>query len=98
MPPAHIAWALSPPRGESVYEATGCADCRYTGFRGRTVIAEVMTVSAELRELISRGCHADELEELARRRGMNTMRESALKKVYDGITTIGEVLDVLLED
>lgn len=81
--------------GSVMYEAAGCARCRYTGYSGRTVVAEVMAVDSGLSEMIMRGAHAGEYIKHARGRGMKSMLESAAEKVSAGITSVGEALDVL---
>lgn len=88
------AEAFSLPAGSSLYEPTGCAGCRYTGYKGRTVIAEVMTVDSGLREMITRGSHVGEYMKYVSNRGMKSMRESALEKVLAGITSAEEVLNI----
>lgn len=78
------AKALSFPVFSKVYRAAGCASCRSTGFKGRTVIAEVLTVDSVLREMIARGRPSSEYHEYACRAGMKTLRESALAKILNG--------------
>lgn len=87
------AEAFSLPAGHELYKAVGCAGCRYTGYKGRTVVAEIMTVDSDLREMIMRGSHAGEYMKHARGRGMKSMRESALDKVLAGVTSVEEVLN-----
>lgn len=74
------------------YEPVGCVHCRYTGYRGRTGIFELLTVTGRLRPLIVRHASAEELLVAARSDGMRTMRENGLRKVADGITTLEEVV------
>lgn len=91
-----VAEPLLPlPAGSVTYEAAGCSRCRYTGYSGRTVVAEVMAVDSGLSEMIMRGAHAGEYIKHARGRGMKSMLESAAEKVSAGITSVGEALDVL---
>jgi type II secretory ATPase GspE/PulE/Tfp pilus assembly ATPase PilB-like protein len=75
-----------------VYEAAGCPQCRHTGYRGRTGIFELMTVTPRLRPLIIRRAPAEELAGAARAEGMQTMRTDGLRKVAAGITTLEEVV------
>jgi type IV pilus assembly protein PilB len=79
-----------------IYRPKGCASCSNTGYKGRTLIAEVMPVSDEIRELIVRGTSYKEMRAIARRAGMSTFYESGLKKVEQGITSMEEVLSVTL--
>ncbi len=77
-----------------VYEPQGCARCRYTGYRGRTGIFELMVMNERLRALVVRRASAEELSEKGRADGMQTMRENGLRKAAQGITTLEEVLRV----
>ena len=74
------------------YRGAGCAKCGNLGFKGRTVIEEVMIISRKIRELIQSGASADELREAAMATGMSTLGVSGLKKIEMGITSIDEVL------
>jgi general secretion pathway protein E len=71
---------------------TGCPQCNGAGFRGRTVVGEVMSVDANLRDLIVERTPASVLEAAAIRAGMSTLAVSALAKVDAGETTVEEVL------
>ncbi|HLW48944.1 MAG TPA: GspE/PulE family protein [bacterium] len=75
-----------------VYEPGGCPRCRNTGYRGRTGIYELLTVTPRLRPLIIRRASAEELAVAARADGMATMRENGLRKVAQGRTTLEEVV------
>ncbi len=79
-----------------VYRAKGCARCNQLGYRGRTCIAEVMAINESLQELINQGATYQKLKEVARAGGMQTLYESALKKVEAGITSLEEALSVTL--
>lgn len=80
------------------YIGAGCPDCNQTGYKGRVALYEVMPVKEELKELILQGASASEIKKLAIKTGMLTLRQSGIKKVMDGITTIEEVLRVTFED
>ena len=73
------------------YEGTGCPQCNFTGFRGRTAIGEILALSDSVRELILEKRPTSELRRVARREGMVTLRESALEKVREGATTLREI-------
>ncbi|KPJ62828.1 MAG: pilus assembly protein PilB [Planctomycetes bacterium DG_23] len=73
------------------YYGRGCKSCNHTGYHGRTGIFEIMSISDELRELISYDISTSRLRQAAVRTGMRTLRESGLLKIYDGVTTIEEV-------
>jgi type IV pilus assembly protein PilB len=70
----------------------GCEKCNKTGFKGRVGLYEVMEVTDELRELILIGASALELRRKAVEEGMLTLRQSGLRKVKEGVTTIDEVV------
>jgi type IV pilus assembly protein PilB len=77
--------------GKNFYYGRGCKTCNHTGYHGRTGIFEIMSISDELRELISYDISTSRLRQAAIRGGMRTLRESGLLKIYDGVTTIEEV-------
>jgi len=70
----------------------GCLACRRTGYRGRTGLFEVMEITPELREMILVGASGLELKRKALESGMVTLRQSGLRKVAAGVTTLEEVL------
>jgi type IV pilus assembly protein PilB len=70
----------------------GCDKCNNTGYKGRVGLYEVMEVDDEVKELILIGASGLELRKKAIERGMVTLRQSGLRKVKDGATTIEEVL------
>ncbi len=73
------------------YEGTGCPQCNFSGFRGRTAIGEILALTDSVRELILEKRPTSELRRVARREGMVTLRESALEKVREGVTTLREI-------
>ena len=78
---------------EKLRRAQGCDACRGTGYRRRMVVAEVLVVSDELRTAISRRADRVELQEIAKRGGMITMWEGGVRRVLEGQTSLGELLD-----
>ena len=78
------------------YKGKGCHTCSFTGMKGRVAIYEVMPIGDELRELILRNAPTAEILQLALAQGMKTLRQNALQKVIDGVTTLEEVLRVTL--
>jgi type IV pilus assembly protein PilB len=70
----------------------GCEKCGHTGFKGRVGLYEVMNVDDEVKEQILLGASGLELRKKAIERGMVSLRQSGLRKVKDGFTTIEEVL------
>ena len=88
------------PRGFTAYEPGACVRCGQSGYKGRTGLYEVMTMTDRLRRLILDRVSHDELRTEARAQGMRTLREDGLDKIRRGITSIPEVLRVVgnLED
>ena len=78
------------------YKGKGCQTCNFTGMKGRVAIYEVMPVTTELRDLMLRNATTNEIRDTAVSQGMKTLRQNALQKVVDGITTVEEVLRVTL--
>jgi type IV pilus assembly protein PilB len=76
----------------------GCRNCSDTGYRGRVAIYEVMPLREELKEFVLNGASSLELKREAIRLGMKTLRQSALGKLAEGMTTLGEVVRVSAAD
>jgi len=81
------------------YYGKGCARCNNGGYKGRTGLYELMNVDDDIRDLVSSNASVDEMRNLARSQGMTTLRESGLKLIFDGVTTIDEVVrETVMED
>ena len=80
-----------PSKVEYIFEAQGCPKCHGLGYKGRTMISEVMEITKEMEGLITRGPTTSEVEDLAVKQGMLTMAQDGILKVLEGITTIEEV-------
>jgi type IV pilus assembly protein PilB len=70
----------------------GCRVCNGTGYKGRTAIFEIMVFSETIRQMVIDGASADQLRDQARREGMRGLRESGLLAIFDGVTTVEEVI------
>ena len=81
-------------KGFEIYKGKGCSKCSNTGYKGRLALYEVMKITNPIRDLIVHGGSTEELRALARKEGMRTLRESGLRKIKEGMTTIDEVLSV----
>jgi type IV pilus assembly protein PilB len=77
------------------FEAVGCTRCGGTGFRGRVGLYELMEVTEEIRSLILEQHSADAIAHMAVSQGMTRLRDNALLKVRDGVTSLPEVLRAL---
>jgi len=80
------------------YHGRGCAACNNTGFRGRTGLYEFMPMNDELRDLINHGASTQLIRDKALHTGMVPLRESGLEKVFNGVTTIEEVVRETVSD
>jgi type IV pilus assembly protein PilB len=81
------------------YYGRGCQRCNNSGYKGRTGIHELLDCTDDIRDLISGNANVDEIRNFARSQGMVTLRESGLKLIFDGVTTIDEVVrETVMED
>jgi type IV pilus assembly protein PilB len=81
------------------YYGKGCPRCNNSGYKGRCGIYELLTITDDIRDLIASNASTDELRNLARTQGMTTLREAGLKQIFDGVTTIDEIVrETVLED
>jgi len=78
--------------GRRFYFGKGCDFCNGTGYRGRVGIFESMLFNDDIRDLVMKGASTNILREAAVRAGMRTLRESGLLLIYDGITSIEEIV------
>jgi len=77
---------------KSFFYGKGCDQCNNTGYRGRQGLFEIMAMNDELRDLVMNHASTSVLREAAKRSGMHTLRENGLASIFDGITTIEEVV------
>lgn len=78
-----------------IYRATGCDECRHTGYKGRIGLYEIMPLSGELKKLVAKDASLDELKRQAYSEGLLPLRIEGAKRVAEGVTTIEEVLRVV---
>jgi type IV pilus assembly protein PilB len=78
--------------GKEFAYGRGCPTCNGTGYKGRMAIFEFMILSETLRQMIIDHASSDAIRDQARREGMRTLRESGLLAIFDGLTTVEEVL------
>jgi type IV pilus assembly protein PilB len=79
------------PSGQVFYRSVGCDGCNHTGYRGRTAIHELLDMSDNIREMIIERRPGSEIRRQAEKEGLSSLRESAVKKVFDGRTTLHEI-------
>lgn len=80
------------------YKGKGCANCNDSGYKGRVGIYQVMPMFDEIREMVLAGANTAEIKRESMRLGVRTMRQSALTKLKEGITTFEEVLRCTVAD
>ena len=78
--------------GRTFFRGDGCDHCNGTGYKGRLALFEMMVLDDALRELVINQTSTAGLRAECRRRGMRTLRETGLLSIYDGRTTIDEVV------
>ena len=78
-------------RGEVFWASVGCEVCNSTGYRGRTAIHELLDVTDSIREIILERRPGSEVRRAARAEGLTSLRESAIAKVFLGVTTLHEI-------
>jgi type IV pilus assembly protein PilB len=78
--------------GRTLFRGRGCDNCNHSGYRGRKAIFEIMQMDDQLREMVMQEASTTVLRAECRRRGMRTLRESGLLAIFEGQTTIDEVV------
>ncbi len=80
----------------TLYRPVGCTSCGGTGYKGRLAVHEIMTVTEDIERLVAERASAEEIGKIARSQGMLTLREDGLEKVRQGVTSIEEILRVVV--
>ncbi len=80
------------PDSATIFKAVGCARCSETGYAGRTVVSELLIINDEIRALIIQKTDAATIKKAAIRAGMRTLRGDALDKIYEGMTSVDEII------
>jgi general secretion pathway protein E len=81
-----------------LYQGAGCARCRGTGYYGRVAIFEALPYTKSLRKITNKDTDLSMLREVAFKEGLVTLRDNAIQKLLDGVTTREEVLRVTWEN
>jgi type IV pilus assembly protein PilB len=84
--------------GLTCYKGAGCPRCSNTGYKGRVALYEVLQVGDEVREQILQGASTGEIKKGAIQLGMRTLRQAALQKLREGVTSVEEILKTTVED
>ncbi|HLO41868.1 MAG TPA: ATPase, T2SS/T4P/T4SS family [Phycisphaerales bacterium] len=85
-------------RGKRFMRGKGCTVCNGSGYKGRMALYEIMTLDDEVRDMIMHEASTAVLRQAVRRKGMRTLREAGLLAIYEGVTTIDEVVRETLSD
>jgi len=80
------------PSDATVFKPVGCPKCSNTGYAGRTVVSELLMINDEIRALIIQKADAATIKKAAVRAGMRTLRGDALDKIFEGITSVDEII------
>ena len=83
--------------GKQFAYGKGCDICHFTGMKGRTALFEILELSDRLREMILDGAATDAIRLAAKEQGMRTLRDAGLLAIFDGVTTVEEVLRETLD-
>ncbi len=84
--------------GRKFFRGKGCDNCFGSGYKGRMAIFEIMAINDELRDQIMKKASTNILRQIARRNGMRTLRECGLLALYEGQTTIDEIVRETMGD
>ena len=86
-------------QGRRFWYGKGCEQCNNTGYRGRQGLYEIMLLDDEMRDMIIKHASTQVLRHEAKKRGMRTLRQGGLLSIYDGITSIEEVVrETIMEE
>jgi len=80
------------PKEANIFKPVGCPKCHGTGYSGRTVVSELLLINDEIRALIIQKTDAATIKKAAIRAGMRTLRHDALDKIFEGTTSVEEIL------
>jgi type IV pilus assembly protein PilB len=94
-----LSLTLEEVSGRKFFRGRGCEACNKSGYKGRMALFEILTMDDEIRELVMRNASTQVVRMEARKRGMRTLRESGLLSIYEGQTTIDEIVrETIIEE
>ena len=95
-PPDNFLQKLGLPPGKqvSLYKEVGCTSCLDSGYRGRTGIHELLVFDANIRDLLVGRPSIQDIRQAGRKSGMKTLKQSGIRKVIAGVTSLNEVMRV----
>ena len=80
----------------TLYRSEGCASCSGTGFKGRLALHELMHMTADVERMTVERATTDDIAKMARHQGMRPLKQDGLAKVAQGLTSIEEILRVVV--
>ena len=89
-----VCLGLGSPAEVKVYKGTGCEECNFTGYQGRTAIYEILLVDEKIKKMVLEKASSDQIKKAAMGSGMKTLRQIGWEKVNSGLTTPEEVVRV----
>lgn len=92
-----VRQALKLREDEIFYKGSGCNSCNNTGYHGRTVVSELLEITAPLAKLVSSGANTQQIKSYAQQQGMKTLTQNAVELARSGETSIEEVFAVRLD-
>ena len=102
VPTDELLWQVGLTReqvaGRTFFYGKGCDQCLNTGYRGRTGVFEIMVMDDQLRDLIMQRSSTNAIRRAAVERGMRTLRRAGLLHIFDGVTTIEEVVRATIDE
>lgn len=84
--------------GREIYKGRGCENCNRSGYSGRLGLYEIMVLNDEIRELVMTHASSQKIQRAAMKHGLRTLRQSGILGIYDGLTSIDEVVRETLEE
>jgi type IV pilus assembly protein PilB len=84
-------------KGVTFYHGAGCKQCKGRGYKGRVGLYELLEISPEIAQLALQNASAEQIRSRALEMGLVTLKDSAIQKVIDGVTTVEEVLAIAAE-
>jgi type IV pilus assembly protein PilB len=85
-------------KGKKFYYGEGCDKCNNLGFKGRTGLYELLIMNDDIRDMVSRGASTDQIRSYSRKNGVAGLREAGLEALYNGVTTLEEVVRETVQD
>lgn len=85
-------------KGKKFYYGEGCDKCNNLGFKGRTGLYELLILNDDIRDMISRGASTDQIRAYTRKSGVMGLREAGLQSLFNGTTTLEEVVRETVQD